>query len=157
MCVCGHVHVCVKGRKGTRATVSCKCKKTKHLLQWRGVSSALVFRLCCLRFNRLINTNEKLDCTEVAALTLTSATGHLSLLSRVQSTYSDDYIFTVRAVMRVDTYLEDPLRFAHDLYHLHIIMVGLCKRPCPTTKVGPTSLSEYLIGLQLRTIQHAPQ
>lgn len=59
--------------------------------------------------------------------------------------------------MRVDTYLEEPLRFAHDLYHLHIIMAGLCKRPCRTTKAGPTSLSEYLIGLQLRTIQHVPQ
>lgn len=100
---------------------------------------------------------KKLNCTEVAGLTLTSATGHESPLSRVQSTYSDDYIFTVRAVMRVDTYLEEPLRFAHDLYHLHIIMVGLCKRPCRTTKAGPTSLSEYLIGLQLRTIQHVPQ
>lgn len=94
---------------------------------------------------------------EVARLTLASATGHLSLLSLFQSTYSDDYIFTVRAVMRVDTYLEDLLRFAHDLYHLHVIMVGLCKRPCRTTKAGPTSLSEYLIGLQLRTIQRAPQ
>lgn len=136
-----------------RTTTSCKCKNTKHLLQLKGVSFAFFFPLCCLRLNHLINTSKKLNRTKVAGLTLTSATGHLSPLSRVQSTYSDDYIFTARAVMRVDTYLEDPLRFAHDLYHLHIIMVGLCKRPCRTTKAGPTSLSEYLIGLQLRTIQ----
>lgn len=30
-------------------------------------------------------------------------------------------IFTVRAVMHVDTHLEDLLQFAHDLYHLHVI------------------------------------
>lgn len=118
---------------------------------------SLFFAPCCLTFNHLINTDKKLNCTEVAGLTLASTTGRCSPLSRVQSTYSDDYIFAVRAVMRVDTFLEEPLRSAHDLYHLHIIMAGLCKRSCRTTKAGPTSLSEYLMGAQLRTIQRAPQ
>lgn len=56
--------------------------------------------------------------------------------------------------MRVDTHLEDLLQFAHDLYHLHIIKSRAFA--VSYNKDMPYIMLKYLIGLQLRTIQHSP-
>lgn len=84
------------------------------------------FFLSCLKFEHLINGNKNLTSCKLQNPTLAVAIGHLSLLSWIQSTYSTKSIFTGRAVMRVDTYLEDRPQFAHDLYHLHIIIMSIC-------------------------------
>lgn len=59
--------------------------------------------------------------------------------------------------MRVDTHLEDLLQFAHDLYHLHIIKPQAFASGVSYNKDRTYITLKYLIGLQLRTMQHGRQ